>query len=122
MESEGKTTYDGLVVEEALEGLADSSGIAGLGRERGTGDMGRHHVVGHLAPRVRLGRGLREPHVSGISGELAGLQGLGDGSCVAELAAGGVDDVRSTLHGLEEGLVDHVLRLGVERAVLFGNG
>mmetsp|Transcript_24986 Transcript_24986/g.77147 ORF Transcript_24986/g.77147 Transcript_24986/m.77147 type:complete len:208 (+) Transcript_24986:64-687(+) len=89
---------DGLAGEEALEDFADAGGVAVLGREGSAGDVGGHGVVRHGAPGVVLGSGLREPDVSAIAGELSGLEGAGDGVAVAELAAGGVDEVGAALH------------------------
>jgi len=52
-------------------------------------------VVRHRAPRVVLGRRLREPDVAGVAGQLAAAQRRRDGLAVADLAARGVDNVRA---------------------------
>jgi len=106
-----------LAVEEALEDLADAVAVARLGGERGATDVRSHRVVRHCAPRVVLGRRLREPDVASVACDLAALEGVADVVAVGKLAASRVDDVGATLEQLEGVLVEHVLRLRVEWAV-----
>ena len=57
------------------------------------------------------GSGLREPDVSGIACKLAAFQRPRDRIAVADLAAGGVDDVGAALHLGDERVVEEVLGL-----------
>src|SRR5680860_1774947 len=63
------------------------------------------------------GSRLREPDVTGIPGKLAAFQRPRDRIAVADLAPGGVDDVRAALHLGDEGVVEEVLGLGMEGRV-----
>ncbi len=108
---------DGAVFEVALQDLTGACGITGLGRQAGAGDVGCHGVVGHGPPRMVRRRWLREPHVACIAGQLAALQRGRNGIAVAQLAACGVDQVGAALEVLQRLGIDHVLRLGVKRAI-----
>lgn len=74
-------------------------------------------MVGHGPPRVVFRRGLREPDVAGVTGELPALQGPDDRVAVANLATRGVDDIRPTFHLGDELVVEQMLGLGMQRAV-----
>jgi hypothetical protein len=63
------------------------------------------------------GSRLREPDVSGIPGELAAFQRPRDRVAVADLAPGGIDDVRAALHLGDQGVVEEVLGLRMEGRV-----
>jgi hypothetical protein len=108
---------DGPVLKPAFQDLAGARGVACLRRQRRAGDMRGHAVVRHAAPRVIPGRRLGEPYVSGVSGELAAFQRPDDGVTVADLAAGGVDDVGAAPHGRDQLVVEQALGSGVERRV-----
>src|SRR5262245_18739390 len=84
---------DRLVGEVALQDLSDACRVPCLGRERGAGDMRRHAVMRHGAPGMILGCGLREPDVAGIACELSALQRAHDRIPIAELTAGGIDEI-----------------------------
>lgn len=81
-------------------GLQDSLGAVGvalLGIERSARHVGDHGVAATegvlgVAQRVVLGRGLREPHVTTVAAELAGLEGVGDILLDDNGATGGVDE------------------------------
>lgn len=65
--------------------------------KRGTGHVGDGGVAAAVrvlgvAERVVLGGGLREPDVSTVAAELAGLEGFGDVFFDDDGAAGGVDE------------------------------
>src|SRR5688572_21391094 len=64
---------DGAIVEPALEDLPNACRVTGLCRQARAGGVGRHPMVRHGPPGMILRRGLREPHVPGITGELAAL-------------------------------------------------
>ena len=63
--------------------------------------------------RSRLG----EPDVAGIASQLAGLERACDPVAVADLPAGGVDDVGAALHLPDHLVVEEVLGLRVKRRV-----
>src|SRR6266550_182215 len=63
------------------------------------------------------GSWLRKPDIAGIPGKLAAFQRPRDRVAVADLAAGGVDDVGAALHLGDQGVVEEVLGLGMERRV-----
>lgn len=79
--------------------------------------MRRHAVMGHRAPRMVLGRRLREPNVTGIAGELAAFERPCDGIAIADLAARGVHQIGTALHLADHRLVEEVFRLRVEGRV-----
>lgn len=92
----------GLVVllsgQEAGEDALDTVGVALLGVDRGTRHVRDHGVAtaeGVLAgaQRVVTGGGLREPDVTTVAGEVAGLDGLGNVFLDDDGATGGVDEV-----------------------------
>src|SRR5262249_24963465 len=62
---------DRLVLEPALEDLARTRRVAGRGREAGTRRVRGHAVPRHRPPGVVLRRGLGEPDVAGVPGELS---------------------------------------------------
>ena len=62
-------------------------------------------------------RGLWEPDVAGVPGKLAALERPRDRVAVADLAARGVDDVGAALHLGDQGVVEEVLGLGMQRRV-----
>ena len=64
-----------------------------------------------------LRRGLGEPHVAGIAGKLPALARPRDRVAVADLAARRVDQVGAAFHLGDQLLVEHVLRLRVQRCV-----
>lgn len=75
-------------------------GVAALGVERGARHVRDHGVAaakGVLggAQGVVLGRGLGEPDVASVAGEVARLEGGGDVFLDDDGAAGGVDEVRA---------------------------
>ena len=108
---------DGLAGEIALENFARAGCIAGLRRERRARDVRGHPVMRHRPPRMVLRRRLREPDVTGISGELAALKSANNGIAVAYLATRGVHDVGAALHLPDEFVVEHMLGFGMQRAV-----
>ena len=73
--------------------------------------------MGHRPPGVVLRRGLGEPDVARVARELAGLAGSRDRVGIADLAAGGVDEIRAPLHLADQLGVEEVLRLRMERRV-----
>lgn len=84
--------------EVALEDGLCAVGVAALGVERGARHVGDHCVaeaegVDGGAQRVVGGRGLGEPDVASVAGEVAGAEGLGDVLLDDDGAAGGVDEV-----------------------------
>src|SRR5262245_16555989 len=89
---------DRLALEPALEDLPCSRGIAGLGREAGAGRVRGHALPRHRPPGMVLRRRLREPDIPCVAGELPGLERADDRVPVADLAAGGVDQVGAVLH------------------------
>eukprot|EP00756_Hemistasia_phaeocysticola_P019795 Hpha_TRINITY_DN15681_c1_g5::TRINITY_DN15681_c1_g5_i3::g.101174::m.101174 len=106
-----------LAFEVVLQDLTHTRSVTRLRAQRRTARVRRHRVVRHAAPRVVARRGLREPHVTSVPGELPVLERLGDVLPVADLPARGVHDVRPALHLRQQLLVEHVLRLRVQRAV-----
>ena len=64
-----------------------------------------------------VGRGLGEPDIAGIARQLPALERADDRVAVAQFATRGVDQIGPALEALERLLVDHMLGLGVERAV-----
>ena len=74
-------------------------------------------MVGHRTPRVVSRCRLREPDVTGVSGELSAFECSHDGISVADLPPGGVDYVSASLHRRDELVVEEMLRLGMKRRV-----
>lgn len=81
-------------------GLEDSLGTVGVallgveGSARHVGDHGvaaAERVLG-IAEDVVLGRGLREPNVTTVAAQLAGLEGVGDILLDDDGTTGGVDE------------------------------
>src|ERR1700685_1605515 len=105
------------LLEPALQNFTRSCCIARLCRKRGAGGMRRHPMVRHRPPRMVLRRGLREPHVACIPGELTRLQRADDRVAVTDLPAGRVDDIRAALHLVDERLIEEILRLRVQWGV-----
>jgi len=62
-------------------------------------------------------RRLREPDVTGITGELSTLERTNDGIAIADLAARGVHEVGAALHLRDQCIVEQALRLRVQRCV-----
>lgn len=86
--------------EVAVEDGKGTVGVALLGVEGGTGHVGHHGVsttegVLGVAQRVVLGGGLREPDITTVSTEVAGLEGGGDILLDDDGTTGGVDEPRS---------------------------
>lgn len=83
--------------EVALEDVLHASGIALLrinGRARHMWDHGiptAPWVLG-ISQRMVLGRGLREPHITAVTAEMAGLKGLSDVFLDDDSATGRVDE------------------------------
>ena len=80
-----------------LQDTLGTIGVSLLRIERGTGHMRDHGVsaaegVLGVAERVVLGCRLREPDVTAVAAEVAGLEGLGDVFLDDDGAAGGVDE------------------------------
>lgn len=87
-----------LAAEVAGEDGLGAVGVALLGVEGGAGHVGDHGVAAAegvlgCAERMLLGRGLGEPDVAAVAGEVAGLEGLRDVFLDDDGAAGGVDEV-----------------------------
>lgn len=66
-----------------LEDGLDTSGISGLSIKSSTRHMWDHGIsstvlVAHSAPRVILGSGLREPHITTVTTELSGSKRISD--------------------------------------------
>src|SRR5262249_42348593 len=66
------------VLKPAFEDLAGACGVACLRRQRRAGDVRGHAMVWHSPPRVILRRGLGEPDIAGVAGELAAFQRAAD--------------------------------------------
>src|SRR5690606_31096109 len=64
---------DRAAFEVALQDFAHAGGVTRLRGKRSAGDVRRHAMVRHGAPRMVLGRGLGEPHVAAIAGQLSAL-------------------------------------------------
>lgn len=60
---------------------------------------------------------LREPHVAGVPGELAGTQRVDHVVAHHDLGPRGVDDVRAATHRVDQVGVEHVVRLRMKRRV-----
>lgn len=89
-----------LAGEEAGKDGLGAVGVALLGVQRSTRHVRDHGVAateGVLAGAQRVfgGSGLREPDVTTVAGEVAGLDGLGDVFLDDDGATGGVDEVRA---------------------------
>src|SRR6266516_1908214 len=108
---------DRTTLKPALQDLAHSGRIAGLRGQGRPRHVWRHPVVGHRPPGVIPRSRLREPDITGIAGKLAAFQCPRDRVAVADLAAGGVDDVGAALHLGDEGVVEEVLGLRMEGRV-----
>src|SRR4029077_15045114 len=100
---------DRTFIEPALQNLASSCRVARLRGKRCARDMGSHSMVRHRAPRMVLGRWLREPHIPGIAGQLSGPEGSRHVVAVADLPAGGVNEVSATFHLREQLRVEKIL-------------
>lgn len=88
-----------LAAEVGLEDGLCAGGVAGLGVERGTGHVRDGGVAAALegavlcvTERVVLGRGLREPDITTIAAEVAGLERVGDIFLDDDGATGSVDE------------------------------
>src|SRR5687768_3272473 len=101
-------------IKPALEDFGHSGRVAGLRGQRLPRHVWRHPVVWHRPPGMIPGSRLREPDVSGIAGKLAAFQRPRDRVAVADLAPGGVDDVRAALHLGDQGVVEEMLGLRME--------
>ena len=103
-----------LEVVADLHGELDADGL--LGFVGGAGDVrGEDDVV-----EVEEGgvfEGLLVEDVEGGAGDVAGLDGVGEGLLDDELAAGAVDDADALLHDADGGLVDEAFGLGGEADV-----
>ena len=62
-------------------------------------------------------RRLREPHIACVAGELPALERPRDRVAIADLASRCVHDIRAALHLRDQGIVEHALGFGMERAV-----
>ena len=110
-----------LEVVADLHGELDADGLLGL--VGGSGDVrGEEDVV--EIEEGRLLEGLRVEDVERGAGDLAGLDGVGEGLFDDELAAGAVDDADALFHDGERSRVDEAFGLGgeadVEREVVGG--
>jgi len=108
--------------EVTLEDGLGTSGVALLGIDRGAGHMGNHGIAttpGVLGcpERVVLWCGLREPHITTITVELAGREGFGDVFLDDDGTTGSVDEPCTLLHLGDQLLVEQASCLFVERAV-----
>ena len=89
-----------LSAQVALQDALGAIGVSLLRIERGTGHV-RHHGVSAaegvlgVAERVVLGCWLREPDVTAVAAEVAGLEGLGDVFLDDDGATGGVNEPRA---------------------------
>jgi hypothetical protein len=86
-----------LASEVGIENGLGSVGVSLLSIERGTGHVGNHGVsategVLGVAEWVVLGCWLREPDVSSVTAEVAGLEGLSDVFLDDDGTSGGVDE------------------------------
>merc|ERR1712087_701264 len=93
---------DGLPVEVAFKNLTHTVRVTGLGAEGGTRNMRGHGLVGHIPPGVVGWWGLGEPNITGVSSKLTRFKGRGDVIAVANLATGGVHNVCSAFHGIDQ--------------------
>src|SRR5215472_5768974 len=66
------------VLKPAFEDLAGACGVACLRRQRRAGDVRGHAMVWHGPPGVILRRGLGEPDIAGVAGELAAFERAAD--------------------------------------------
>lgn len=83
--------------EVRLENSLGTSSVALLRIDGGTGHVGNHGIasapwVGGVAERMVLGGGLREPDVTTVAAEVAGLEGIGDVFLDDDGATGSVDE------------------------------
>lgn len=83
--------------EVALQDCLGACGVSFLGIDGGTGHVGDHGVTASPwvlggSEWVVTGCGLREPDVTSVSVELAGLEGLGNVFLDDNGATGGVDE------------------------------
>ena len=108
---------DRAALEPALEDLARARRITGLRREARPRYVRRHSMVRHRPPGVVLRGRLREPHVTCVARELSALARPRDGVPVADLPPRGVHEIRAALHLRDQLVVEHVLRLRVQRRV-----
>lgn len=93
-----------LVVEAAREvtvqDLLGTLGVTDLGVDGGTRHVRDHSVAAtpgalDVTERVVLGSGLREPDVTTVTSQVAGLDGFGDVLLDDDGATGGVDEPRA---------------------------
>ncbi len=117
---ERRWQVDGVLDDAELEVVADLHGELDadgfLGFVGGSGDVRREDDVVEIAEDGFLERLLVEDVERG-AGDLAGLEGFGEGGFDDELAAGAVDDADALLHDGDRGGVDHALGLGGEADV-----
>ena len=73
-------------------------------------------MVQHRPPRVILRWRLREPHIASVPGELSALKRPHNRVAVTDLATRRIDDIRATFHLADELVVEHMFRLGMQRA------
>jgi len=111
-----------LACKETAKNILGARGITSLGVE-GRATVMRHHTVTspqlvlHRPPRVVLGSWLNIPDVTGVTGELAALEGCLDGHAVADSTTGGVDEPSTLLEVLEEFGIDETAGSFVQGAV-----
>lgn len=83
--------------EVAVEDGLSALGIPDLGVDRGTRHVRNHGIAAaprvlSIAKRMVLGSGLREPNVTSVAIQVAGLDGVGDILLDNNGTAGGVDE------------------------------
>src|SRR5258707_14538400 len=108
---------DRTLFEPAFQNLARACGIASLRRKRRSRNMRRHAVMWHCAPRMVSWRGLGEPDVACIAGELTAFEGAHDRVTVADFATRGVHEISASLHLGEKLVVEEALCLRLNRRV-----
>src|ERR1700722_14831838 len=96
-------------LKPAFENLSSSRRIARLRGQRGSRGVRRHAVMWHCPPGVILRRGLRKPDIPCVARKLSGFQRIYNRIAIADLAAGGIDEIRATLHLIDELFIEKIL-------------
>src|SRR5262245_2851363 len=79
--------------------------------------MGCHSVVWHRPPGMILWGWLWEPDVACVPGELSALQCPYDRIAITDFATRRIHDIRAAFHLADEGVIKHMLGLGMQCAV-----
>ena len=87
---------------KGLQNLPHTCCIACLSWEGSSRYVRCHGIVGHATPRVISRRGLWEPHIASITCQLPRLTSFSYCSSITNLPPGSVDQITSSLHGIDE--------------------